>query len=194
MWDWIKKLFKKSNNPVYNVHHPELRDKVEEVFRCAGKTYYRFKEEFQMPTGRYKWVLNYLREVDLRMDIELYKTYIKELKKHLDAQTGKINLGEAWKIILNMESRANLAFEPEGVKRLASVVYFDETEALNGYSIKYNRQKMDFWDKHEFLDFFLTNPIAELLSLKDTSIESLEEYIQTSSMIIKELTLEQPKV
>jgi hypothetical protein len=181
-------LFKKKPKPEFNINHPDIAHKVEPAFDVRGKQYYRFTEEHQMPTGRYKWVLNYLREVDLRMDIETFKSYLKGLKSALNpGEKHVINLEEAWKIILNMESRANLAFEVEGVRRLASVIFFDDSEDLSGYDMKYNRVKMLNWENNKTLDFFLTMPISALLGMNNISIESLEEFIQKSTEIIRDL-------
>jgi hypothetical protein len=178
----------KARTPEFNINHPDIAHKVEEAFKSGGKQYYRFTEEHQMPTGRYKWVLNYLREVDLRMDIETFKGYLKDLKSALNpGEKQVIDLEKAWKTILNMESRANLAFEVEGVRRLASVIFFDESEDLSGYDLKYNKIKVKSWENNNTLDFFLTMPICELLGTKNISIESLEEFIQNSTEIIRDL-------
>lgn len=194
MLNFIKNLFKKKvAEPEFNINHPEIAPKVEEAFKANGKQYYRFKEEYQMPTGRYKWVLNYLRETDLRMDIDLFKSYLKEMKSALNPGAGgTIDLEKIWRVILNMESRANLAFEAEGVRRLASVIFFDSSEDLSGYDMKYNKLKIKGWEDNNTLDFFLTMPISGLLGMRNTSIESLEEYIQTSTQIIQDLNSELP--
>lgn len=91
-----------------------------------------------------------------------------------------------------METRVNLAFEPDTVRRLASVVYFDAAEDLSTFDMKYGEKKVEFWKKNNVTDFFLTRPISELLGLEGISITSLEEYLRTSTSIIEELTSELP--
>lgn len=183
--------FGRNKKPQFNINHPDIADKIEFAFKFQGKKYYRFKNEYEMPTGRYKWVMNYLREVDLRMDIVTIKEFMKRLKGYLDGSKGSVNLHEAYKIISNMESRLNLAFEPEGVRRLASVSYFDDSESLDGYDMKHNQEKIKAWREANFLDFFLMTPIGELLKISNISIGSLEDYIQTATQVIKDLTLVQ---
>jgi hypothetical protein len=92
--------------------------------------------------------------------------------------------------VLNLKSRLSLAFEPASVQRLASVLFFDETEDLRSYDRKYGQEKIDFWEKNNVLDFFLTMPIVELLGLKNISQTSLEEYIQEAQLILQDLTLD----
>lgn len=183
-------LFSKKNNAHYNLKHPDFKGKTEFAFKCGGTSYYRFIEEVSFPAGRYKWVYAFLREVDMRMSLATTNAYLDELSACLNGKKGKIDVENAIITIHKMRTRLALAFEPESVRRLASVVYFDESEDLSGYNMKHGKAKIERWKKYNTLDFFLTRPIAELLHLKDISLASLEEYIQTTEEIIKELTLE----
>lgn len=173
--------------PEFNINHPELADKVEEAFTAGGVKYYRFIEEYQMPTGRYKWVMNYLREVDLRMDLATMKAYMAEIMKCISGSRGQIDLINVYKIIHAIQTRLELAFEPETIKRLASVTYFDDTEDLSDFSMKKGEEKIKIWDKAGTLDFFLTKPISALLGLNNISQESLQDYINRTSGILAEL-------
>lgn len=175
-----------AKKPVKNCHHPDVAHQVEEAFMAGGIQYYRFKNEYQMPTGRYKWVMNYLHEVDLRMSLETMRAYMQNLRNLLNGgKRGIIDITEISKIIISIESRLNLAFEPETVKRLASVTYFDDMEALDGYDMEYNRKKRQIWEESGTLDFFLTNPIAELLNLNNFSPEALQEYMKETVEILE---------
>jgi hypothetical protein len=189
------KWFKKTPKPEFNLSHPDVANLIEEAFKAGGKTYYRFKEERLIPVGRYKYIYSYLKEVDLRMNLETLQNYVKDFKNLLNGSGPKkvIQIGELWKLLLNLESRISLAFEPATVERLASVVYFDDTEDLSTYDKKYGTQKVEIWKKHLKHDFFLTKPIGELLGLKDISIESLEGYIQQATDLMRDLTVDQQK-
>ncbi len=177
----------KKSKPEFNLNNPELADKIEHAFTVDGVKYYRFSDEFRMPTGRYKWVMNYLREVDLRMDLGMMKAYMSELLNCLNGKKGTIDILTAGRIIHSIQTRLELAFEPESVKRLASVTYFDDTEDLSDFDPRKAEQKIKTWEKHKFLDFFLTKPISVLLALNGISLASLEEYINQAQEIIKEI-------
>lgn len=174
--------------PEFNINHPELADKIELAFTSGGRKYYRFISEYQMPTGRYKWVMNYLREVDLRMDLATMKAYMAEIIKCIDGSKKQIDLINVFKVVTAIQSRLELAFEPETIKRLASVTYFDDSEDLSDFNMAKGEEKRKWWDKHNTLDFFLTSPIGELLGMKGISLESLQVYIQETTEILKELT------
>lgn len=177
----------------FNIHHPDLVDAVEPAFKVGTTQYYRFKDDYRMPVGRYKYVHAFLREVDLRMDLATLKAYVSELKNCLNGAKKVIDIEGAWKIVFSLETRTELAFEPETVKRLASVTYFDETEDLSTYDRKHAKDKINKWNKSKSLDFFLTRPISDLLGLSGISITSLEDYLTTSTEIIKNLAYVPPK-
>jgi hypothetical protein len=184
---------KKVKNPdKFTLNHPDLEGQTELAFEVKGHKFFRFKEEYKHPVGRYKYVYKYLRENDLRMDRETLQEYVKQLKICLNGGTKgqQINIGEAWKLLHNMDTRLTLPFEPEGVKRLASVVFFTDQEDLSTYDAEYGKWKIKLWEDNKVHDFFLTRPIGELLNVSNSSIESLEEYLSQASEILKELTLE----
>jgi hypothetical protein len=171
----LSRFKKKTPKPVFNLHHEDIKHQVEVAFEVKGKKYYRFKKELQLPAGRYKYVYSMLR--------------VTEFKNVLNGGPKKIiAIGDLWKLINNLESRISLAFEPETVERLASVVYFDDTEDLSTWDRKHGLEKVAFWKANKSMDFFLTSPMGELLGVSGISIESLEEYIQTTTGIIQDLT------
>lgn len=185
----LKSFFKKEPKPTFNLNHPDLAPQVELAFEAAGKKYYRFKDEYQIPAGRYKYIHNALREMDLRMTQAKLMEYINEFEVCLNG-TGKkkeINLGRLWELVLNMKTRAKLPFDADTVKRFAAVTYFDDSEDLSTYDRAYGQQKIDLWEKHNVTDFFLTSPIGELLQLSNSSQESLKEYLTMSMQILEEL-------
>jgi hypothetical protein len=204
MSNFFSKWFgRKRKEPPFNIHHPDLADKIEFAFEVGPafrkRKFYRMKadanetNDFKLPTGRYQFIDTFLAEVNLRMRASTLVRYLDELEKHLDGGKGTVNLAKAFQTIYAMRSRVNLGFDPELVKRLASVVYFDETEDLSTYDKDYCDKKIAFWEKYECYDFFLQRPIAELCDLNGTSVTALKTYIQVATQVIKDLTLEPEK-
>lgn len=192
----LRNLFQKKPRPEFNMRHPDVAHNVEVAFKAGGKTYYRFKEERLIPAGRHKYIYAYLKEVDLKMTRATLLNYVKDFKDLLGGSGAKkvIQIGELWKLIINLESRLALGMDPETIERLASVVYFDESEDLSTYDRKYGAAKIELWKKHNVHDFFLTRPMGELLGLKDISIEFLQDSIQENLEIIRNLTDAQQKL
>lgn len=176
----------------FTVYHPSLEGQTEVAFEVNLIKFYRFKEEYRHPTGRYKYVYKYIKEHELAMTRETLAEYVKHLKVCLNggSKGQSINIGEAWRLLHNMDTRIALPFDPENIKRLASVVYFTDSEDLSTFDAEEGQRKIRIWEENNVHDFFLTRPIAELLHLNNSSIISLEEYLKTASGILKELTLE----
>lgn len=177
------------------MRHPDVAHNVELAFKAGGKSYYRFKEERLIPAGRYKYIYAYMKEAEMRMTRETLQNYIKDFKYILGGGSKKtVDLWELNKLVLNMESRVVLAFEPATVERLAAVIFFEEDEDLSTFDRKHGQRKIDHWTKNNVRDFFLTKPMGELLGLKNISIESLEGYIQSTQELLADLTADQAKV
>lgn len=196
----IKKLlnlFKSRKEPAFNMNHPDLRNKIVFAFESGGTNYYKFGNEkeginIDMPTGRYKWYLAFMEEFNLRMTLETLNKYLAELRKALEGGQGQVKIGRAWELIFSMEGRTKLAFEPETVKRLASVTYFDENEDLSDYDRSYNDQKIARWDNAKDLAFFLKTPIKDLCGINGISQTDLAEYMRLAEGIVKDLTPDTP--
>lgn len=191
-----KRVSKPLANPTYNALNPEVANKIEKAFKSGSVQYYKFIDDHQIPQGRYKYIYSALKEADLRMDRDTLKNFIDTMKNILNggAKKSNINVGDIWKLVLNMESRWVLGFEPASIERLAAVIYFDETEDLTTYDRRHGSEKVERWKKNKTMDFFLTRPIVELLGLKGISTTSLEAYIQETEEMILDLTVDLQKV
>lgn len=147
-----------------------------------------------MPYGRYKELTAFLHEVGLRMDLKTLRAYIAEIKGSIDGTRGQISLEGALKAIWKMESRIELAFEPDSAKRLSTVVYFDDTESMEGFDSVKAKEKLKIWEEEGSLDFFLTRPMAELLGVNGISKDSLQDYISQAGEVVRESILGPHKV
>jgi hypothetical protein len=184
----IKKRLKRVEYPDFNMNHPDLRDVVEYAFTCGNVDYYQFKQDVEIPAGRYTWIDAYMREHEMRMSLDVLRGYIGAIREQISGEMGQINLSNVSVLLYKMETRTNLAFSPETIKRLASVIYFDISESLKSYDLDYGNLKIKQWEQHKFIDFFLCRPLKELLGLHDTSLESLQNYITLSQQILQDLT------
>ena len=185
----VSEALKPKARPEYTISHPDFAPMVEEAFACAGKRYFRFKEEYRMATGRYKYYYSTLRELELKLSLSDLQKYVDAFKLVLDGGAKKktISLNDLNKLVLNLESRIVLAFDTTTVRKLAAVAYFDESEDLTTYSDKYGEQKIKLWKDNNVYDFFLTRPIGELFNLKNISVASLEEDLNLIDGIIMDL-------
>lgn len=96
----------------FTMHHPDLEGQTELAFIAGGIHFYRFKEEYKHPVGRYKYVYKFLKEHELAMNRETLAEYIKQLKTCLNggSKGQNINIGEAWRLLHNMDTRLFVLF------------------------------------------------------------------------------------
>lgn len=121
---------------------------------------------------------NILQEVNLRMDRERLLMYIERIISELDGTRSVINVGNALAFLGHMKTMGQMAFEPDTVYRLASVLFFDDTEDLRTWDKKYNEKKIAGWREDGTLDFFYNKPFKELIGLKDISETDLKLYLE----------------
>lgn len=196
----LKAHFKRDKDKT-NLYHPNFYEFIEKAenderglnLKVNGVQYYRFKKEISMPWGRYMYLQTFLSEAALRMSTDLLKKYMENLTKILNGNKGVIELGKAFQIIGQIQSRCELAFETETTYRLASVLYFDDTEDLYSYDKAYNDLKIQSWKEAKTLDFFYMMPMTVYLNLSDLSPQDLQTFIERSGEILKGLIPETPE-
>lgn len=157
-----------------------------EAFKHAGKTYYHFADSFKVPTGRAICAVAIYAELQMRCTADYLRDHIAATDAILNAPAGKIKLTDLAKINNNLKERLNLAPYPDHIYKLASVVFFDETESPFSYDFDYNAKKIEQWKKSpELLDFFLTMQFQDLMPFGNMSKESVKSYFRTANLIDK---------
>lgn len=174
------------SDKVFNLYHPEFEGKIEEAFKCRGVTYYSFKKDTEIRTGRYMFIQNFLQEVFFRMDSERLKEYIARITSEIDGTRGQINIGNALEFLHHMKNLTQLAFEPDTVYRLASTVFFDDTEDLRTWDRGHNEKKIQGWREDGTLDFFYKKGFSELIGLRNISQTDMRDYLDKAARLSEE--------
>lgn len=159
MWRPFKKRFKSKLL--------DERYRVIEAFKLGGTTFYMFDNTSDVPTGRMLAALAVYTEMEMRCDREYLDLHTRAIEKLL-SDPKKINVMYIAQLNLNLKERLELMPLPDFVYKLASVIFFDNTESPYSYDFEYNKSKIEQWKKSpETLDFFLSRLAAELIpSLK----------------------------
>lgn len=157
-----------------------------EAFKQNGKTYYQFTDSFKMPAGRAICAIAIYEELRMRCTADYLQKHIAATEAILNPANGKIKLTELAKINNNLKERLNLAPFPDHIYKLASVVFFDESESPFSYDFEYNKKKIEQWKKTpELLDFFLSMPFNDLMPFGSMSKERVASYFSTTALIDK---------
>jgi hypothetical protein len=141
--------------------------KIVQAFELGGTIYYMFDQTAEVPTGRMLAALAIYQEMEMKVDKEYLELHTKAMEKLL-SDPKKINVMYIAQLNLNLKERLELMPLPDFVYKLASVIFFDETESPYSYSFDYNKKKIEEWKKSgDTLDFFLSRLSSELIpSLK----------------------------
>lgn len=185
-------MSKKVKTPVYNGKiTPEHR--VVYSFTCGDTDYFKFDDSMSVPCGRSFHALSYYEELQMRCTREHLQGVMNAIMDILKSK--EINIFEIYKMCESTLERLNYIFEPSIVKKLASVIYFDETENPYSYDFKYAVEKMDLWDSEPIVikgsdeswqpgvDFFLSKPIKSLIPSTSISKKDLAAYLKTMQTI-----------
>lgn len=189
--------------PIVPVFPVKVEEPVLYSFSIIGADrtvpYFQFSDVFKTPSLRGLEALTFYEELEKRTTPAMYrdeldaeKILVRDISIALSGQQGKINLASAFesladlrKILESREERLKFIIEPDIVWKLASIVYFDETENPNRYDLAYNLDvKIPFWKKNvKEEDFFLSKPMLTLMPHLSEYKENLPVHLQVTRMV-----------
>lgn len=190
----------------------ENANDIELAFVLGGTKYYHFKSEFNICSGRAHDAIDVYDELNMKCDRDYLEEHIKVVDQLIEsAQKGLTDKGNTdlnsvyqklHKIqVLNDQIKQRLKWitHKESVLKLASIMYFDESEDPRHYDEKYNAEvKIPKWRKHK--GFFLEKPMKDMLPFGKLSTKDLETYLEVQSKAheqmlenIQEVSLQETK-
>lgn len=172
MSKFFKKIFPFLFKTTWNLK-PE--HEVELAFISGGMKYYKFVNEFKIPYERGVAAADIWAEFDERMDSKdhksAYKSIIEYARKGDLVEVAK----EAEFCLERMDNITNVDL----MYKMASVLYFDESENCYGYDYEYNEKKRKLWQKDKDIDsFFLKTALVDYLPSSHGSKINTLEYTQ----------------
>jgi len=177
---WLRKIF----SPKFRPYLEEGKYRIVEAFVHNGTRYLMFENVVDVPVARMLAANGIYAEMEMRCDKEYLEAHCRAVEKLLNPSDRKINLTYIAQLNLNLKERLSLMPLPDFVYKLASVIFFDETESKYSYDFAYNEKKIAAWKKDpQTLDFFLSRLASELIpSLKPAGKSSLM-YFQVAEKI-----------
>lgn len=140
----------------------ENKYRIIPAFELDGKRYFMFADQMEVPTGRQFAALAIYNEMDMRCSREYLEMHCRAIDKVI-GDPKRINIGILAQLNENLKERLNLMVLPDFIYKLASVVFFDESESPYSYDFTYNEEKIAKWKKDgKTLDFFLQTPLRDL--------------------------------
>lgn len=159
----------------------EHKEKIVEAFEYKGQKYYMFEDIFTIPSIRGLQALDYYDEFNMRCTKEFLIKYCEAVDTIL-SNTKRLDLTKLATITGYLKERLTMIPVPDHIFKLASVIFFDDTENPYFYDRKYAEKKIDHWKKDpEMINFFLRTPLKDLIPY----LELQEQNLSTYSGIVK---------
>lgn len=160
------------------------------AFEHGGHKYYQFESAFEFSTGRGLQALTFYEEFSMRVDRAYLEKHIKAIDILLN-NPKTIKISPIIEIHNNLKERLTLAPFPDHIYKLASVIFWDETESPFRYDYEYNAKKIAAWRADpDMLPFLVKVPLKELMPFGNTPDESLRTYFQVLEKLDKTIHTE----
>lgn len=174
----LSTAFRISKDPKTIDIHPKLGKGIKWQFEAGGKHYYELLHTYEMPITRFRFAKIFYQEMENKVTHPELRKVCELLKEYLNGgKEGVVKIGEAYKVIDDLEYQLDWAFEPTSLLRLASVIYFTLDEPLDDYDSKYNEPKINSFKKKEVLAFLLKKLMTGSKILSDLSAKDLDTYL-----------------
>ena len=161
----------------------DIQYPIEFAFEIEGRSFYRFKDYFNIPYERGLKTITFYEEARMKITYEYLEQHTKAVEKILTSS--KIDVYKINELNKILKERLTWYFDTEILYKLASIVFFEKEENPTTYDFKHNIEKIEFWKKHkDVTDFFLQTPMLELMPF----LKELEANFQTYSEITNALT------
>lgn len=154
---------------------PHTKHIIEYAFTIGKQHYFKFAEHLNLPYERALSCLVFYRELDLNISRDELLQHAEAINRILLANP--INVFKIKELNDLLLQRLNLPKDTELMYKLASVVYFDQSESPEVYEYMYGKKKIDFWKANTTLtDFFLSKPLRELIPYIDYAGENIDTF------------------
>lgn len=169
-------LVQDADKKVYELQKGNFRiqpqHETEFCFEAGGKKYFKFINEFTIPSTRAMSALDVYTEVEQKVD----KPYLDLAFATIRDLCNKGDLVGVAAVVLNAQKRLDHICNVDMVYKLASVLYFDEEENPYDYDTEYAEKKIALWRKENVKSFFLRTPLSDYLPSFGISSVSIANY------------------
>ena len=171
--------------PRYNGIAPKDRhDQIEFAFTSGGINYFRFSSDVNIPFQRAVAARDILTEELWQINPAVLQSWNEALIQLVINQKTPADkkLYEIGIMANRLKEQLSMSFSLTRTFKLASVMYFDETENPLDYQYPYNQQKMKHWMEHNDIPgFFLNLPESEFNpSLREFS-QNFPTYLEAET-------------
>lgn len=179
--------------PKYNgIADKKHWEKFEFVFSSGGRNYFKFRSDTNLSFQRYVAARDIFTEEMWQISPDGLKGWTDSAIKLLQDKRKKdeAKLFEMGVLLARLKEQQELSFSFVRTIKLASVMYFDETENPYDFDYGYMVEKMNWWMKHNDVPgFFLKLPGVNYLPSLTELQQNFPIYLQTEvDLLLRNLT------
>lgn len=152
---WKRIKSKLTGKPIFQIKEGH---KIVPAFICDGVQYYQFEDIFSLASGRAFVANAFYNELSMRCTREYLLAHTTAVDNILNDKKN-IKITELARLNMFLKERLELIVEGEIIMKLASVVYFDDSELPYEYNYKYNLKKIAKWKENKLDAFFLSQQL-----------------------------------
>lgn len=179
---WFSK-FRRLFNRKLKPYLVDEKYRVIPAFKLNGIAYWMYESSVEVPAGRFFAAMGIYNEMEMNADKDYLTSHCKAMEKLL-SDPKKIQLTYIMQLNINLKERLELMTMPDYIYKLASVIFFDETESLYSYDYEYNKKKIEMWKAAGgTLDFFSKTPLKELVPSLNMPEKDTQTYLTVVRMV-----------
>ena len=171
--------------PKYNGIAPKDRhDQIEFAFTSGGVKYFRFSAEVNIPFQRAIAARDILTEELWQVSPAVLQSWNEALIQLVMNQRTPADkkLYEIGIMANRLKEQLTMSFSLTRTIKLASVLYFDESENPLDYQFPYNQTKMKHWMAHNDIPgFFLNLPDSEFIPSLPELSKNFPTYLEAET-------------
>lgn len=157
--------------------------KVIPAFELGNVTYWTWQDSKECPTGRFFAAMGIYTEMEMNCNKDYLTSHTKAMDKVL-SNPKKIDMQIIMQLNVNMKERLELMPFEDYIYKLASVIFFDETESPYSYDWEYNKQKIEKWKAAGgTLAFFSKTPLADAVPSLNMPDKDMQTYSMATRMV-----------
>lgn len=149
--------------------------RIEYAFTSGGKKYYQYADITNLPWQRGRAALSCFNEIEMRCSREFLLQFTKVMDENLKSKS--IDIFKIHQLNSMLKDRLTLTADIDLCYRLASIVFFDDSEKPEVYEHEYALKKIERWKKDKSVeDFFMQRPLKELMPFLTNAVGDLNGY------------------
>ena len=164
---------------------PNAKDRIVFAFELEGTPYFQFHDINEVPCDRGFNALLFYRELSMKCTTDFLDLHTQAIENIINNNAG-IKVTEIAKLNMQLRERIKWILEPEIAYKLCSVVFFDATENPYRYNFKHSINKAMKFMTEDMEDFFLSQPIVNLIPHINSLTSGLREYCLMVNAMTKE--------